>query len=174
MNPGKKIIIIAGPNGAGKTTFALEYLPHEANCPVFVNADLIAARLPPFQPGVVAIRAGRLMLKEISEHARAGRNFAFETTLAGKGYVRMIRHWRTDGYSIKLMFLSLTTPEEAIDRVKLRVTQGGHDVPEEVIRRRFAGGLYNFQSVYRQCVNHWQWFNNSGPYPVMVREGVNP
>ena len=71
MNPGKKIIIIAGPNGAGKTTFALEYLPHEANCPVFVNADLIAARLSPFQPGVAAIRAARLMLKEISEHARA-------------------------------------------------------------------------------------------------------
>ncbi len=174
MSDGKKIVIVAGPNGAGKTTFALEYLPHEANCSVFVNADLIAAGLSPFQPGIAAIRAARLMLKEIGEHTRAGRNFAFETTLAGKGYVRMIQHWRTDGYSVKLMFLSLATPEEAIARVKLRVTQGGHNVPEEVIRRRFASGLYNFQNMYRPCVDHWQWSNNSGPYPVMSREGANP
>ena len=83
----KKVIIIAGPNGAGKTTFAQEYLPKEADCPIFVNADLIAAGLSPFRPAAAAIRAGRLMLEEIDKHARAGRSFAFETTLAGRGYV---------------------------------------------------------------------------------------
>ena len=112
--PDKKVIIIAGPNGAGKTTFAQEYLPNEADCPIFVNADLIAAGLSPFRPAAAAIHAGRLMLEEIDKHARAGRSFAFETTLAGRGYVRMLRHWRADGYSVKLIFLSLATPEEAI------------------------------------------------------------
>ena len=168
--PDKKVIIIAGPNGAGKTTFALEYLPNEADCPVFVNADLIAAGLSPFRPATAAIRAGRLMLEEINAHARAGRNFAFETTLAGRGYVRMIRQWRTDGYKVRLIFLSLPTPEEAIKRVALRVQQGGHHVPEQVIRRRFNSGLRNFKTVYRLCVDDWLWYNNSGTTPVLLEK----
>ena len=132
--PDKKVIIIAGPNGAGKTTFAQEYLPNEADCPIFVNADLIAAGLSPFRPAAAAIRAGRLMLEEIDKHVRTGRSFAFETTLAGRGYVRMIRHWRADGYSVKLIFLSLATPEEAIKRVELRVRHGwARHVPENIM-----------------------------------------
>ena len=91
MTGGKKVIIIAGPNGAGKTAFALEYLPNEADCPIFVNVDLIAAGLSPFRHAAAAIRAGRLMLEEINNHVRERRNFAFETTLSGRGYVRMIR-----------------------------------------------------------------------------------
>ena len=174
MNSGKKIIIIAGPNGAGKTTFALEYLPHEANCPVFVNADLIAAGLSPFQPGVAAIRAGRLMLQEISNHAKKGESFVFETTLAGRGYVKRIKKWRADGYRVKLIFLSLATPEEAIDRVKLRVAQGGHHIPEDVIRRRFSSGMNNFENIYRHCVDYWQLINNSGDMPVLIEKGENP
>jgi predicted ABC-type ATPase len=134
----KKIVIIAGPNGAGKTTFAREFLPREAGCPVFVNADLIAAGLSPFHPEAAAFRAGRMMLEEIRRHAADGRNFAFETTLAGLSYVRMINEWRTAGFAVKLIFLSLATPEEAIARVAMRVRQGGHNVPPEVIRRRFA------------------------------------
>ncbi len=157
----KKIIIIAGPNGAGKTTFGQEYLPNEADCPIFVNADLIAAGLSPFRPADAAIRAGRLMLEEIDNHARAGRNFAIETTLSGRGYVRRIRQWRADGYTVKLIFLSLATPEEAITRVKSRINQGGHDVPEAVIRRRFHAGLWNFQNIYRHCVDDWFGYNNS-------------
>ena len=168
--PDKKIIIIAGPNGAGKTTFAFEYLPNEADCPVFVNADLIAAGLSPFRPATVAIRAGRLMLEEINAHTRAGRSFAFETTLAGRGYVRMIRQWRTDGYKVRLIFLSLPTPEEAIKRVALRVQQGGHHVPEQVIRRRFDSGLRNFKAVYRLCVDDWVWYNNSDTMPVLLEK----
>ena len=162
----KKIIIIAGPNGAGKTTFAQEYLPNEANCPIFVNADLIAAGLSPFRLADAAIRAGRLMLEEIDNHARAGRTFAIETTLSGRGYVRRIRQWRADGYTVKLIFLSLATPEEAITRVKSRVSQGGHDVPEAVIRRRFNAGLRNFQNIYRHCVDDWFGYNNSGTIPT--------
>lgn len=168
--PDKKVIIIAGPNGAGKTTFALEYLPNEADCPVFVNADLIAAGLSPFRPATAAIRAGRLMLEEINTHVRAGRSFAFETTLAGRGYVGMIRQWRTDGYKVRLIFLSLATPEEAIRRVALRVRQGGHHVPEQVIRRRFDKGLRNFKTIYRLCVDDWLWYNNSGTTPVLLEK----
>ena len=171
--PEKKVTIIAGPNGAGKTTFALEYLPNEADCPVFVNADLIAAGLSPFRPETVAIRAGRLMLEEINAHARAGKSFAFETTLAGRGYVKKIKQWRVDGYTVRLIFLSLTTPEEAIARVAKRVYLGGHGVPENVIRRRFRAGLRNFQETYHHCVDHWQKFNNSGDIPVLEDEGRN-
>ena len=170
--PSKKVIIIAGPNGAGKTTFALEYLPNEADCPVFVNVDLIAAGLSPFRPDAVSVRAARLMLEEINNHFRAGRNFAFETTLSGRGYVRMIRKWRSDGYKTKLIFLSLSTPEEAIERVNLRVGQGGHYIPPGVIRRRFARGLKNFQNIYRHIVDYWQWIDNSGT-PSLIDEGEN-
>ena len=171
--PDKKVIIIAGPNGAGKTTFALEYLPNEADCPVFVNADLIAAGLSPFRPATAAMHAGRLMLGEINAHARAGRSFAFETTLAGRGYAKKIKQWRTDGYSVKLIFLALATPEEAIARVAKRAYLGGHGVPENVIRRRFHVGLRNFYETYRHCVDHWQKFNNSGDSPVLEDEGSN-
>jgi predicted ABC-type ATPase len=170
----KKIIIIAGPNGAGKTTFAREFLPFEAGCPVFVNADLIAGGLSPFQPEVAIFRAGRLMLEEIAHHAAAGRNFAFETTLSGLTYARMISEWRPSGYVVKLLFLSLATPEGAIARVAMRVRQGGHNIPPEVVRRRFAAGLKNFQSVYRNRVDFWQWFDNSGPTPRLLEEGGNP
>lgn len=170
MIAGKQVIIIAGPNGAGKTTFALEYLPNEADCPVFVNVDLIAAGLSPFWPAAAAFRAGRLMLEEINNHARAGRNFAFETTLSGRVYVRMIRQWRADGYKVKLIFLSLATPEEAIKRVELRVRQGGHPVPEPVIRRRFHAGLRNFNAMYRPCVDDWLWYNNSGTRPILLEK----
>ena len=169
----KKIIIIAGPNGAGKTTFALEYLPNEADCPVFVNADLIASGLSPFRPATAAIRAGRLMLEEINAHARAGRSFAFETTLAGRGYVKKIEQWRADGYNVKVIFLSLSTPEEAINRVALRVQQGGHHIPEQVIRRRFDSGLRNFKTIYRPCVDDWLWYNNSGTTPVLLEKKDN-
>src|SRR5580692_5715229 len=101
MDP-KKILIIAGPNGAGKTTFAREFLPNEAGCPIFINADLIAAGLSPFQLQGTSIKAGRLMLEEIKTHAQQGHNFAFETTLSGRVYLNMIRAWRRESYQIKL------------------------------------------------------------------------
>ena len=116
MVRGRKIIIIAGPNGAGKTTFAEEFLPKEAGCPVFVNADLIAAGLSPFAPELAAFRAGRLMLAEISEHVRRKESFAFETTLSGRGYVKRIPVWREGGYRVKLFFLRLDSPDLAVSQ----------------------------------------------------------
>lgn len=166
-----KILIIAGPNGAGKTTFAREYLPNEADCGIFVNADLIAAGLSPFHPATAAIESGRLMLRQIDTHARLGRNFAFETTLAGRNYVRRIREWQANGYRVKLIFLALATSAEAIARVAVRASQGGHTIPEAVIRRRFDAGLRNFRNVYRQEVDCWQRFNASGPELVLESEG---
>ncbi len=169
--PERKIIVIAGPNGAGKTTLALEYLAREPACPVFVNADLIAAGLSPLEPEAAAVRAGRLMLEEIERHASAGRSFAFETTLAGRGYVRRIRQWQDAGYAVKLVYLSLGTPEEAIRRVKQRVQQGGHGIPDEVVRRRFGRSAANFRRIYRDLVDSWQEFDSRGRIPVLLEEG---
>jgi predicted ABC-type ATPase len=167
----KKVIIIAGPNGAGKSTFAREFLPNEAGCLVFINADLIAAGLSPFQPELMAIKAGRLMLEEMERYARLGESFAIETTLSGLGYVKLIREWRKAGYDVKLMFLGLSSPEQAIERVQERVRQGGHDIPEMVIRRRFWQGLKRFQETYKTEVNRWWWYDNSGNRPVLLEEG---
>ncbi|NUO09608.1 MAG: zeta toxin family protein [Candidatus Brocadia sp.] len=167
----KSIVIIAGPNGAGKTTFAKEYLPNEAGCPVFVNADLIAAGLSPFFPEHAAFRAGRLVFEEIKTHLLCNDSFAFETTLSGKIYAQMIPRWQKMGYTVKLIFLSLYDVEIAIERVKGRVLQGGHNVPEEIIRRRFEKGGFNFQHVYKQLVNAWILYDNSGKMPKLLEEG---
>ena len=167
----RRILIIAGPNGAGKTTFATEFLPNEADCPIFVNADLIAAGLSPFRADLVGFRAGRLMLKQIHEHARRGDSFAFETPLSGLGYARWSPRWQTQGYRVKLFFLRLPTPETAIARVAQRVSEGGHDVPEPVIRRRFHAGWRNFEDVYRGLVNEWAEYDNSGGVPELLAEG---
>lgn len=169
----RRAIIIAGPNGAGKTTFATEYLPHEAGCVNFVNADLIAAGLSPFDPDLAAVRAGRLMLREIDEHVRAGEDFAFETTLSGLGYGRRIQRWRSIGYVVDLWYLRLPDVETAVRRVALRVTQGGHDVPENAIRRRFVRGWTNFEEVYRPLVNTWAVYDNSEERPILLSEGQN-
>jgi predicted ABC-type ATPase len=140
---------------------------------MFVNADLIAAGLSPFQPETAAVRAGRIMLEQIHEYVRKGESFAFETTLSGRMYVRLIPQWRRSGYVVKLFFLQLPNPEMAIARVRQRVREGGHDVPEEAIRRRFHAGLKNFINLYRPLVNEWFLFDNSGPDPVLLTEGVN-
>lgn len=174
MEAKPRIIIIAGPNGAGKTTFAREFLPNEAGCPIFVNADLIAAGLSPFAPETAAIRAGRLMLQEMARHFSARENFAFETTLSGRGYLRLIEQWQRGGYRVKLIFLQLTSPEEAIARVMLRVRQGGHNVPEEVIRRRFTAGRTNFEHFYAPKVDAWALYDNAGTQPVLLDWSEKP
>ena len=124
-----KILIIAGPNGAGKTTFAREFLPNEADCPVFINADLIAAGLSPFKPEAAAVRAGRIMLEEISEHVAKQQSFAFETTLSGRAYASHIPAWQSLGFQVSLYFLALDNAEIALARVAARVAQGGHSIP---------------------------------------------
>lgn len=173
MKREKKIVIIAGPNGAGKTTFAREFLPNEAGCPVFINADLIAVGLSPFEPEMASVRAGRIMLEEIKAHARAGDSFAFETTLSGLMYARLIPQWRRQRFRVKLFYLSLATPELALARVAARVAQRGHDVPENVIRRRYVAGWRNFQQQFKLLVDAWAHYDNSGERPVLVEQGNN-
>jgi len=167
----KKIVIIAGPNGAGKTTFAREFLPNEGSCPIFVNADLIAAGISPFLPEEASFHAGRLMIEEINRHALNGESFAFETTLSGKTYAQMIPEWQQMGYRVKLVFLYLPDVAIAIERVKYRVEQGGHNIPENIIRRRYEKGWQNFQSLYKHLVDAWILFDNSGMTPKLSDKG---
>jgi len=159
--------MIAGPNGAGKTTFARAFLPNEANCPRFINADLIAAGLSPFAPEKVALRAGRLMLEEIDRAFAAREDFAIETTLSGLGYLKQIAAWRAAGYRVSLYFLKLDSADHAVARVRLRIRQGGHSIPEDVIRRRFAAGFRNFTDHYRFAVDGWALYDNAGSIPVL-------
>lgn len=163
-----KIIIIAGPNGAGKTTFAREFLPNEAACPVFVNADLIAAGLSPFAPELASIQAGRLMLAAIAQHVQRLESFAFETTLSGRAYARQIPQWRQAGYFVELFFLSLPHADMAVQRVAERVRQGGHHIPEATIRRRFAAGLELLRTVYQPLVDQWAVYDNAGDEPQLI------
>lgn len=168
MRDERKVIIIAGPNGAGKTTFAREFLPNEAGCPIFVNADLIAAGIAPFAPQTASVQAGRLMLGELQRHFNNRESFAFETTLAGKTYLRLITTWQAAGYRVELIFLKLNSADEAVARVAQRVKQGGHDIPATVIRRRFAAGLENFTQHYAAVVDAWALYDNSGDLPRLV------
>jgi predicted ABC-type ATPase len=170
----KRILILAGPNGAGKTTFAREFLVHEVSCPAFVNADLIAAGLSPFDPARVALRAGRLMLELIAEHVARGESFAFETTLAGRNFARAIVQWRSAGYHVSLIFLSLPSAEVAMRRVAQRVRQGGHAVPDEDIRRRFDRGRDHFETLYKPLVDAWMLYDNAGDTPILIASGGKP
>ena len=164
----KKIIIIAGPNGAGKTTFARDFLPAEAQTLRFINADLIAAGLAPFNPETASFKAGRLMLEEIDECVDAGHSFAFETTLSGLTYLKKIAVWKHLGYQVKLWFLSLPNEDIAEARVARRVLQGGHNIPEDVIRRRFKAGLANFHQRYSKAVDSWALYDNYGIEPKLI------
>ena len=164
----KKILIIAGPNGAGKTTFARDFLPAEAKTLRFINADLIAAGLAPFNPESASFKAGRLMLEEIDECVDAGHSFAFETTLSGMAYLKKIALWKAHGYQVKLWFLSLPNEELAVSRVAHRVLQGGHNIPEPVIRRRFKAGLANLHQRYCKAVDSWAFYDSSGMHPKLI------
>lgn len=168
---GKEILILAGPNGAGKTTFAREFLTLEANCPTFLNADIMAAELSPGHPERVAVAAARFMLGRIREEVANGNNFAFETTLANRGYAHSIREWQAAGYRVTLWFLALPTVESALARVAQRVLQGGHSIPEEVVRRRFLAGRANFEEVYRGLVDTWVLYDNSDGAPALLDWG---
>lgn len=162
--------MVAGPNGAGKTTFAMKYLPVHPEGMEYLNADLIASGLAPMDPLSVNIRAGRLLLAELDRLTAEKQNFAFETTLSGRAYLRRIARWRELGYRVKLLFLSLPSADDAVNRVSQRVAKGGHHVPEHDVRRRFATGLSNFRNVYAEAVDDWVLFDNSDPPPVILEE----
>lgn len=169
-----RIIIIAGPNGAGKTTFAREFLPQEADCPVFVNADLIAAGLSPFAPERAALQAGRLTLEMIAQHAARLESFAFETTLSGTSYARRIPRWRQLGFRVELFFLALPSADVAVQRVAERVRQGGRHIPEETIRRRFSTGRRLLTDLYQPLVDQWVVYDNAGDEPQLTNWSGKP
>ena len=163
-----ELYIIAGPNGVGKTTFARTFLPKYADCQNFINADLIAQGISPFSPEVAAVRAGRLMLSEIRFFGERRVPFAFETTLSGRSYLRLIRQLKKRGYKVHLFFLWLKNVDLALSRVNERVLKGGHDVPELAIRRRFGRSMSNFFAEYRRLVDSWYLFDNSGAIPSVI------
>jgi len=164
----KNVYIIAGPNGSGKTTFANEFLPEYAKCPNFVNADLIAQGLSPFSPRAAAIKAGRLVLEQIRSLAAKNADFAFETTLSGKSYVRLLTTLKNKGYAINLFFLWIPNAEFALGRIKDRVASGGHDVPAVDVKRRFSRGVYNFFKYYKPLSDTWLLFNNADAIPRLI------
>jgi predicted ABC-type ATPase len=175
MTPGHKptVYIIAGPNGAGKTTFATEYLPDFVQCREFVNADLIAAGLSPFAPETQAMRAGRLLLTRIKELSAARRDFGFETTLAGRSYVKVLSDIKAGRYHLVLFFLWLPDANLAVARVANRVRQGGLDVPEGTIRRRFDAGLRNLFDSYRLLMDDFWLYDASESPPSLVAHESN-
>ena len=166
----KRCYIIAGPNGARKTTFAKAFLPKEDECSNFVKAELITKGLSPFKPESVAVQSGRLMLVGINDVVRKGESFALETTLSGVGYARKLREWKDEGYVLILYYLWILSVELALERIALRVSRGGHTVPEDDVRRRFNRSWRNFQELYKNLVDTWVVFDNSGPEPFILDE----
>ena len=162
------VLLLQGELGAGKTTFAKEFLPGYVHCPRFVNPDLIAAGLSPFSPESVAARAGRLMLEEVGSLINRGESFAFESTLSGKTYLRLIRQAKDAGYVIHLFYLWIPDPSLAVARIRDRVDSGGHNVPEPDVRRRYGRTLRNFFGMYRPIADSVHFFNNTGSEPELV------
>lgn len=164
------VYIIAGPNGAGKTTFSTEFLPDFVQCREFLNADLIAAGLSPFAPERQAVRAGRLLLTRIKELSQARQDFGFETTLAGRGYLKLLHDLKQGGYRIVLFFLWLPSADIAVARVANRVRQGGHNIPAPIIHRRFEAGIRNLFQSYRPLLDVGALYDASQLPPRLVVE----
>ena len=162
--------IIAGPNGAGKTTFALEYLPKVAGCTHFINADLIAAGLSPLAPERELIAASRIFLGEIELHIRRREDFAFETTLSGRTYLRLVNRMRSEGWLVELIYLALPSVRMSKLRVAERVAHGGHNISDQDIERRFPRSLSNLLNVFSHTVDRCICFMNDGENPVLVFE----
>ena len=167
------VYIIAGPNGAGKTTFAENFLPDFVHCREFLNADLIAAGLSPFAPETQDMRAARLLLTRVKELIAENKTFAVETTLAGRSYVRLLKQMKSKGYRVVLFFLWLPSVDMAISRVRSRVQQGGHNIPTDVIKRRYKGGLKNLFQLYRPLSDVISIYNASWFSPELVMYEVN-
>jgi predicted ABC-type ATPase len=157
----KRILIIAGPNGAGKTTMAWTLIQNSQTVYEFINADEIARGLAPIHPESVALAASKLMILRLRELLASNKNFAFETTASGINYLKHLKEAQSKGYEVNLIFLWLPHPDQAVERVAERVKQGGHDIPEESIRRRYGTGLKNLLKHYLPLVNSALILNNS-------------
>ena len=169
----KTLYLLAGCNGAGKTTAAYSLLPDLLDCREFVNADEIARGLSPFRPETVSIQAGRLMLARLRELLAAGESFALETTLATRHYLPMVAAARAEGYAVRLFFFWLNSPDLAVTRVAARVREGGHNIPEPIIRRRYVGGLRQFFQAYRPAVSSWAFLDNSQGTARLLASGAS-
>jgi predicted ABC-type ATPase len=166
----KDVVILGGPNGAGKTTAAQVLLPQELDIREFVNADEIARGLSPFNATGAALAAGRLMLERMRILVRDGRSFAFETTCSGRTYVRLVRRCRTEGWRVTLLYLWLPSPQTALDRVARRVREGGHDIPADVVVRRYWAGLANMRHLYLPLADVAAIYDNSDEGRVLIAE----
>ena len=165
-----RIIMIAGSNGAGKTTFARDFLARAANDPAFINGDDIAKRLNPGDPAAVAQKAGRMAIREMEALVARRADFVTETTLSGRGYAKRIRRWQAAGYRVSIIFLRLSSADQTVRRVARRVSEGGHDIPEDVARRRFERSWANFRNLYREIADDWQVYDNSGEVAVLLAQ----
>ena len=167
----KNLYIISGCNGAGKTTASYTVLPEILDCREFVNADEIARGLSPFNPESMAIEAGRLMLKRIEELLSRNETFSIETTLATKSYLNLVRRAQSKGYRVNVVFFWLRTPELAVQRVAERVQHGGHNIPEDIIRRRYVAGINNLFRLFIPEVDYWGIFDNSEQPRIKIASG---
>jgi predicted ABC-type ATPase len=165
---GRNVYVVAGPNGSGKTTFASTFLPEYARCMRFINADLIAKGLSPFDPERAAFQAGKIVLNQIQEYSRAGMDFGFETTLSGLTYRKLFRHLKDIGYSLHIYYLWIPSVGLAVMRIKERFRSGGHWVPERDVRRCYTRSLKNVYSVYGPLADTWEIFNNAGITPQLI------
>jgi len=165
------LYIISGCNGAGKTTASFTILPEMLDCKEFVNADEIAKGLSPFQPESVSFHAGRIMVERIDELLNSGVDFAFETTLTTLSYLNTIKAAKEKGYSVTLLYFWLNDVNLAIERVRTRVNEGGHNIPEETIRRRYFRGVYNLTNRFTALCDYWIVINNSSRPFTFVAEG---
>jgi predicted ABC-type ATPase len=165
------LYIIAGPNGAGKTTASMTILPNYLGINEFVNADAIAAGLSPFKPEEVAIQAGKLMLQRIEELLGDHKSFAIETTLSSKNYIKLIQGAQSKGYTVTLIYVWLQSVEQAKERVKYRVLNGGHNIPTIDIERRYTRSLQNLVTHYYPICNNWYILNNSSNETALIAEG---
>ena len=170
----RHLYIISGPNGAGKTTASYTVLPKILQCKEFVNADEIARGLSPFNPESVAIEAGRLMLKRISELLQRNESFSIETTLSTRSYFRLVEKAHSQEYDVTLLYFWLKSPQQAIERVAERVAKGGHDIPKDIIVRRYWEGLDNLFKIYMPIVDTWILVNNSEtPRSIVATGGID-
>jgi len=166
-----KLFIISGCNGSGKTTASYTILPDMLDCKEFVNADEIARGLSPFKPESVSIQAGKIMLERIQNLIANGTDFALETTLATRTHANVIKYAQENGYKVTLVFFWLNLPSLAIERVRMRVESGGHNIEEKIIRRRYEIGIKHLFSLYIPLCEYWMIINNSTIPPELIAEG---
>ncbi|MFT6109671.1 MAG: putative ABC-type ATPase [Planctomycetota bacterium] len=166
MGPGQEhtsqpeIIVVGGPNGAGKTTTAARVVPYGLHEGQFLNADFMAKAISPHDPAGAAMKAGRMMLARMRECREARESFSFESTLASRGFARFLMQAKADGYIVRMGYVSVQVPELSVLRVAQRVSRGGHDIPEDVIRRRYWRSLVNFERLYRPLCDAWTLYDN--------------